>query len=460
MLQVKDKKVAVIGLGKRTGVETAKMLCKQGAEVVVSDVKKREQLEEEISLLSDCNLDFDFNGHGEKSLECDIIVVSPGVPLDIPFFKEASARGIPVMGEIELAYQFSEAKIIAITGTNGKTTTTSLLGNILEAGIPGKVKVAGNIGIPLIKEITGLSSEYWVVAEISSFQLETIMDFRPRISLFLNFTPDHLDRHHTVENYWQAKKNIFMNQTEEDFAVINIDDKQVAAAAVDCPARKYAVSLEKVPAQGAYIKDDSIYIIINKREDAIIKLTDIPLKGNHNVQNVAFAALTAALIGIDREIIVSQIKKYNAEAHRLDELRLNDNILVVDDSKATNPDAALKAITAFKEQSIILIAGGQDRDADFTDLAKSVKDDVKTLILLGETKDKLAEIVLKTGFTNIYKVKDMQEAVKTSAADLKAGDCLLLSPACPSWDMYSSYKERGREFKKYVKDILGQTGVE
>lgn len=461
MIVVKDKKVAVIGLS-RTGLASARMLADHGAQVVVSDVKKENELTEELEKLTDLELDFELGGHGEKCLNSDLIVVSPGVPLTIPFFKKAKEKGIPIIGEIELAYHFTEARIIAITGTNGKTTTTALTGEILKKAGIGKVKVAGNIGTPLIQEGIGLTKDDWLVVEISSFQLETIREFRPNVSLYLNFTPDHLDRHKTKENYWLAKKRLFMNQLPDDIAIINGQDPEVVRAVSDCKAKIYEVNIgdskesngkvKDSNFRGVYLEDNILFI---KDEDIfkVIETEQIPLPGTHNIQNVAFAALTSYLTGASIKNIIKGIEEFKPAAHRLQEVcKLKGDILVVDDSKATNPDAAIKAIKSF-DRPLVLIAGGQDRDADFSGLAAEINKKVRTLILTGETCFKMKEEVLKTGFANIniHIEEKMDGAVQTAFKHLKPGDCLLLSPGCPSWDMYSSYKERGNQFKDMVK---------
>ncbi len=452
MLDIKGKRVTVIGLGKRTGVATVKMLINNNARVVVSDIKGPDELKEEIAMLNDYPVEFELNGHGGKSLAGDLIVVSPGVPLNIPFFEEAARKEIPVISEIELAYQFNKARIIAITGTNGKTTTTSLLGNILKGAGIGRVRVGGNIGNPLIGEVDGLSRDDWLVVEVSSFQLESIRDFRPDISIYLNFSPDHLDRHRTVENYWQAKRRIFMNQLPEDYALINLDEPEVVKAAVDCKAEHLGVSLKKEISKGIYLKNNQLIYRDGDQIEKIIDLADIPLRGRHNIENVAFATLAARLAGAGVEEIRRGVITFKPAGHRLELVRRDKNgTLYVDDSKATNPDSAVKALSAFDEE-IVLIAGGQDRKADFREFAAAINARVKTLILMGETKEIIAKEVLKTGFNNIniYKVNDMKEAVASAFENLSAGECLLLSPGCPSWDMYESYKDRGNDFQKEV----------
>ncbi len=454
-MDVKGKKISVIGLGKRTGVAAARMLADSGAVVTVSDTKGPQQLEEEMALLAGYDLDYDLNGHGEKSLDSDLIVVSPGVPLDIPFFRQAAEKGVPVISEIELAYNFTRAGIIAITGTNGKTTTTKLLGDILRNSGISRVEVAGNIGIPLISVIDGLTEKDWVVVEVSSFQLETVKNFRPRLSIFLNFSPDHLDRHKSIDNYWQAKKRIFENQTGEDMALINVDQEVVRRAAADSQAAIYGVSMEKAIEKGAYLQNNNIFVKLpDRKEEKILSTADIPLRGRHNFQNVTFSVLAARLLGVGIGVIRESVKKFAPEEHRLQYIgETEQGILVIDDSKATNPDAAIQAIRSFS-CPLVLIAGGQDRQADFDLLAEVIADRVKALVLMGESRDKIADIVLNKGFRNIYKVENMKEAVQTASKQLVGGDCLLLAPGCPSWDMYSSYKVRGQEFVTETKKAL------
>ncbi|MFP4661158.1 MAG: UDP-N-acetylmuramoyl-L-alanine--D-glutamate ligase [Halanaerobiales bacterium] len=466
MLEVKDKKVAVIGLS-RTGMASARKLVEWGAEVVVSDVKTADQLKDEMEKLSDIELEYELGGHGDKCISADMIVVSPGVPLDIPFFHKAAEKKIPIISEIELAYNFTEANIIAITGTNGKTTTTSLIGDILKNAGIGEVRVAGNIGNPLVAEAADLSSNDWLVVEISSFQLETIKDFKPDISVYLNFTPDHLDRHKSIENYWEAKKRIFENQNADDIAIVNGDDRDVMKAVDGFPGDIFMVSFEPDIAEqknscqegvfrGISINDGYLTIINNNMQLKVIKTQDIPLKGNHNIQNVSFAVLTSHLAGAPIDVIRRTIISFKPVEHRLEEVAvLPGGILVIDDSKATNPDAGIKAVEAF-EEPLILIAGGQDRDADFSEWADTINGRVKTLILLGETRFKMREEALNHGFANIniHIAENMQKAVQIASEDLKPGDVLLLAPACPSWDMYTSYKVRGKEFQKNVQNLL------
>lgn len=452
MLDIKDKKIAVIGLS-RTGLASVEILYKLGADVVASDTKSADQLSNELDKLKNIDIEYELGSHGPKCLDTDMIIVSPGVPLDIPFFKKASDKDIPIISEIELAYHLTDANIIAITGTNGKTTTTSLISDILKEGDIGEVKAAGNIGIPLVSEAIGLTEKDWLVVEVSSFQLETIKDFKPDISVYLNFTPDHLDRHKTVKNYWEAKKRIFENQKSDDLAVVNYDDDKVMESITHFPGKVYGVSLEREKKQGISLNNDKLYVYENTNRIDVLDIKDIPLLGRHNIENTAFSVMASYLAGVSIENIKKAVKNFKATEHRLEIIKKENDITIIDDSKATNPDAAVKAIESF-ENPLILIAGGQDRNADFSELAKVIKNKVKTLVLLGETSFKIKEEVLNEGFPNIniHIAEDMKEAVKKACDNVIEGDCLLLSPGSPSWDMYSSYKERGRKFREAINN--------
>jgi len=453
MLNLENKKIGVVGLSKRTGVSVAKFLLKKDFEVIITDVKSENELQEQINELKKYNPEYELNGHGQKTLKCDLLVVSPGVPLNIEFFNKARKKGIKIISEIELAYQFTNAKIIAITGTNGKTTTTSLLGKIMKSNDPENVLVAGNIGTPLIDVAPGLSKDKWLVVEVSSFQLESIDEFRPNISLFLNFSPDHLDRHKDEHEYLNAKKRIFSNQKNDDHAILNFDDQNVINASSEYNINKHYISKKKNVKNGAYLENGIVYIVENNNNYNLISKEEVSLYGDHNLLNIAFAAKTATLLGIKPKIIRNTIKKYKPDKHRLEVVIKNeDGSIVIDDSKATNIDAALKAIKTF--DNIILIAGGQDRNADFSKLADSVQKNVKALIILGETSEKIHKEMIKKGYNSVFQVKNMKEAVKKGLDLFEQGDCLLLSPACPSWDMYQDYKERGNLFQKEVKNQI------
>ncbi|MFW6268451.1 MAG: UDP-N-acetylmuramoyl-L-alanine--D-glutamate ligase [Bacillota bacterium] len=454
-MNLNNKTFTVIGLNK-TGIPVTKYLAKKGARVIASDIKKANEIQDKISQLKNFDIEFDLGGHSSKSLNTDIIVVSPGVPLDLPFFKEAKKNNIPIISEIELAYRMTEANIVGITGTNGKTTTTSLLGEILNNSYLAPVPVAGNIGTPLIEKIENLTEDNWLVAEISSFQLETIKKFRPDISLFLNFSPDHLDRHGSLEKYYSAKKNIFINQNKNDKAIINIDNKFVKKAADDIQAEIFEISLKKEVKKGMFFKNNSLFARINGIKKEIININDINIKGKHNLYNTAFAVLTALILDVSSDKIISTCQNFKADKHRMEYLAsLDDATIFIDDSKATNPHATINALQTINK-NIILIAGGEDRKLDFEELAKEIKQQVKHVILIGQTKEKIAKVLKNIGFYNFELADDMREAVSYAVKNLDRGDCLLLSPACPSWDMYESYKKRGQDFLNELKrwDLL------
>lgn len=453
MLNYKDKTVAVIGLSERTGLAVAEKMLGLGADIIVSDIKKAEELKPQLSVLRKYdNISYDLGGHTDQILKADMIVLSPGVPYDLDILIKAEKKGIEVISEVELAYRLTEAKIIGVTGTNGKTTVTSLIGHILKNSLETEVRVGGNIGYPLISEVEGLESNDWLVTELSSFQLEKIKNFRPNIAIMINFSPDHLDRHKTVEKYWDAKYNIFSNQKEDDLAILNIDDKYIKERLNNIKAKRYEVSKNQIVENGIFYSQNYIYEVKNCQKSKVIKTSDIPLIGTHNILNTSIAVQIAKLFSIDNEIIKKNVQSYKAFAHRLEIIKDKD-YTIIDDSKATNPHAAINALRSI-EKPIVLILGGQDRDASFKALAYTVKQRVKKAIILGEVKDEIKKELDKIGYKNYILVNSMQEAAKESLKDIVQGDTVLLSPGCPSWDMYESYKKRGKEFQEEVKKIL------
>ncbi len=451
-MYLKNKKISVLGFSSRTGVSLVKFLNNKGAEIIISDTKSRKDLDDLIKEIDGINCEFDFGGHSTKILDSDLIVLSPGVPLDIPILNKAELLNIEIISEIELAYRFCSAKIIAVTGTNGKTTTADLLGQMLQGMDNKKVRTAGNIGIPLISVVDDLNKDDIIVAEVSSFQLEAVKEFRPWISIYLNYSPDHLDRHISEEDYKNAKFKIFSNQTKNDYALIDIDDVYLNSIKSNIPARTLYLSQHN---KNADLFIDNLKLVL-KKDNKKIEILDyhyMNLPGDHNKKNAAFAAAAAYLCGQDKTTIRNVLKNYSLKEHRMEFIQNRSNFTFVDDSKATNPAAAIKAVESFK-QPVVLIAGGQDRNADFNKLIDVIDRKVKFLILLGETADQIYDLAAKKTSVAAVKVSNMQEAVKTAFKKMEAGDCLLLSPACPSWDMYESYKVRGSIFKKEVKNML------
>ncbi|OCL28163.1 UDP-N-acetylmuramoylalanine--D-glutamate ligase [Orenia metallireducens] len=451
-MELKDKLITVVGLGKRTGVETVKFLDKQGAKIIVTDTKKESQLKEEINALKGCEVNFDLGGHTlDLILKSDLIIISPGVPTDIPLLQEARKSGIKIISEVELAYHFCKAPIIAITGTNGKTTTTTLIGEIFKA-TGRKTVVGGNIGRALIQDVPKLEKEDVVIAEISSFQLEEIKDFRPDISLFLNITPDHLDRHGSFEVYIEAKRKLLMNQTKGDYIILNYDDPIVRDFADNSQGEVVFFSQQEELADGVYLKDNQIVANLLEKEEEIIDIKEIGIKGPHNLENALGAIAASLLMGINKDILVNVLKDFSGVEHRIEEVATINGVRYINDSKGTNPVASTKAIETF-DPPIVIIAGGKDKGSEFDDFAKVIKEKVKGAVLLGETAGKIEASLNKVGYDSIYHVKSIQESVKV-ATEVACGEgIVLLSPACASWDMFNNYEERGREFKEAVKKV-------
>ncbi|RCW51380.1 MULTISPECIES: UDP-N-acetylmuramoyl-L-alanine--D-glutamate ligase [unclassified Halanaerobium] len=451
-MYLKNKKIAVMGFSSRTGISLVKFLNNKGAKIIISDTKNKKELDNLIKEIDGINCEFDFGGHSKKILESELIVMSPGVPLNIPILNQAKLLDIEIISEIELAYRFCRAKIIAVTGTNGKTTTVDLLGKMLQGMDNKKVRTAGNIGIPLISVVDDLNKDDIIVVEVSSFQLAAVKEFRPWISIYLNYSPDHLDRHINEEAYKNAKLKIFSNQTKDDYALIDIDDVYLNSIRDNIPARTLYLSQNNKDAD-LFIENTKLMLKKNNREIEILDYRYMDLPGDHNKKNSAFAAAAAYLCGQNRTKIRNVLKNYSLKEHRMEFIQNNSGFILVDDSKATNPAAAVKAVESFK-QPVVLIAGGQDRNADFSELIDVIDKKVKFLILLGETADQIYDLTVKKTSVAAVKVSDMQEAVVTAFKKMKEGDCLLLSPACPSWDMYENYKVRGNIFKKEVQNIL------
>ncbi|MBS3810354.1 MAG: UDP-N-acetylmuramoyl-L-alanine--D-glutamate ligase [Halanaerobiales bacterium] len=453
MKKYENKKVTVLGLSERTGIAVTEKLIEIKAQVMVSDIKKSDQLKPQLAILKKHdNIKYDLGGHSEKILDSDLIVLSPGVPPNLDILCRAEKLGIEIISEIELAYRLTDANIIGITGTNGKTTVTSLAGHLLKENLDNKVRVAGNIGSPLIAEINGMEKNDWLVAELSSFQLEKIKYFKPEISVFINFAPDHLDRHITGQNYWKAKKRIFENQSKKDKAIINIDDNFLREKIADIKAELYKVTNKYEIDRGVYFDQEKISLFKEGKQEPIIETKDIPLVGTHNILNTAFAVLLAKIFNIKNDNIRQAVISYQAFAHRL-EIIYDQEYRIIDDSKATNPHAAVNALRSL-DAPIILIVGGQDRQADFSNLAYTIRERVHKVIIMGETKYKIKHALQQVGCNNFEIVKNMQAAVRSSLIDIKKGYTVLLSPACPSWDMYESYKKRGKDFQKEVKRYL------
>ncbi len=442
------KKVLVVGLA-RTGIATAKFLKAKGSLVTVSEMRPNEEMKEAVEELSGMDVATEWGGHRiETFLEQDMIVVSPGVDLNIEPIQKAIRQRVRVISEIELAYHFIHVPIIAVTGTNGKTTTTTLIGEMLrEDG--RKVGVGGNVGEPLILFAEGGGRWEVLVVEISSFQLEAIEDFRPRISVLLNITEDHLDRYPGYDDYIGAKVRIFANQNSEDTAVLNSDDPLVMRFAGRLQAKKVLFSLKDKLDEGAFSNGRTIFLRRGGKEEKY-SLAKTPLKGIHNVENMMAAISAARTFGCSKKAIQNTLNRFQGLEHRLEFVREIEGVRFYDDSKGTNVGSVVKSLQSFSEP-VILIAGGKDKNGDLSPLGELIRKRVKHLILIGEAKERMNREL--GGLTDTVIAKSLEEAVLLAHRRAKAGEVVLLSPACSSFDMFKDYKERGRIFKEAVKNL-------
>ncbi|HEX3894237.1 MAG TPA: UDP-N-acetylmuramoyl-L-alanine--D-glutamate ligase [Terracidiphilus sp.] len=456
-MELKGKKVLVVGLGK-SGLAAALFLRRHGAQVTVSDVRSAEALAKDIPALLDEGIMVEAGGHGLLTFRRqDLIVVSPGVPLETPELVQARNFGRPIIGELELAARFLRGNTLAITGSNGKTTTTSLVGDILEtAGF--NTLVGGNIGVPVVALIDESTPETWSVLEVSSFQLESTEQFHPHIAVILNITPDHLDRHGTFENYARAKERIFAAQTAEDFIVLNADNARTAQAAAHAPSRVFWFSLDRTVPQGAFV--EAGHVVYRGAKDAatetIMPLTGIPLKGEHNVENVLAAVCAARLAGAPADVIRRAVEKFRAVEHRLEFVTTVNGVEFFNDSKATNVDATAKAVAAFNN-GIHLILGGKDKNSDYSQLAQLLRQHVRAIYTIGSAAPKI-ESQLR-GVVSLHSCETLNKAVTAAASAARPGEIVLLAPACSSFDQFESYEHRGRVFKELVNEWRGVSGL-
>jgi UDP-N-acetylmuramoylalanine--D-glutamate ligase len=450
-MDLKDKRVLVVGLGK-SGVASALFLKDRGARVTVSDTKSPDQLREEIPVLLDHGITVETGGHGERTFRGqDLIVVSPGVPVDAAPLVQARASGEPVIGEIELAAQYLPGPIVAITGSNGKTTTTTLAGEILAAGA-FPIAVGGNIGTPAISLVAQASRDTVVVLEVSSFQLETIQTFRPKVAVVLNVTPDHLDRHRTFQAYVDAKSRIFENQQASDFAVLNEDDSTCRTLGDRSRAPVFWFSRKKEVQRGAYVRNGQIFFRDAHSQREILQVSEIPLKGAHNVENVLAAVCAGALMGCEAAQIRRAIQNFKAVEHRLEYVATIKGVDYFNDSKATNVDATIKALESFPA-NIHLILGGKDKGSDYTVLNDLLRERVKRVYTIGAAAEKIESHI--RGAAEIVHSETLENAIRRASAVAQPGDIVLLAPACASFDQFQSYNHRGRVFKEVV-NVLSQ----
>ncbi|MBI5399996.1 UDP-N-acetylmuramoyl-L-alanine--D-glutamate ligase [Candidatus Saganbacteria bacterium] len=436
MYQFSNKRVSIFGLAK-SGLAAARRLIKLNANVFVSERRLSEQIDPAIiNELNTLGIKSEFGGHSDKAIEkAELIVVSPGVHLDIPVLKKAQEKGIPIISEIELAARLLTKPIIAITGTNGKTTTTTLIGEMLRAG-GKKIAIAGNIGLPLI-EVADTNLDY-IVVEVSSYQLETIDKFKPWVSVILNIQPDHLERHGSLESYINQKARIFMNQSGDDYIIYNLDDSDVVKMAQKSGAKLIGFSL---------------------KQTAIIALSpaEIKIPGRHNLSNALAAAQAAYLCGVSPKQVADVLKTFPGVEHRIEFVAKINGVEYYNDSKATNPDSTLVALETFNNKKIILILGGRDKGVSLDKLVEKIKQNVRAVILIGEAAGRFRAALTSVGFSAIHPASSLADAVALSAKFAQPGDIVLLSPACSSFDMFDNYEERGRVFKKLV--TIGYRGL-
>lgn len=441
-MELRDKKVLVIGMAK-SGIAAALLCSRHGANVTVSDDKTQKQLGDAIKLLYNKNIVFSLGKKADNLVaNQDLIVISPGVPIDIKAVKIAKKLNIPVIGEIELAYRFCVSHIAAITGTNGKTTTTILVGEILKK-INKNVAVVGNIGEPFANNVESIPQNGWTVAEISSFQLETIKDFRPHISAILNITPDHLDRHKTYENYIAMKERIFSNQNENDFCVLNYDDD--ICSKIKPKSNTIFFSKNHKLQKGVYLENNIIKVNIDEINEDICSVDKLKILPENAMAAIAISVCAKVPIDIIRDVIIN----FKGVEHRIEYVDTINGVDYYNDSKGTNPDAAIKAIEAM-HKPIILIGGGYDKGSDFSQWINSFNNKVKKLILVGATAEKIKSTANRLGFNDCIIVSSFEEAFEEAYQNAQTGDCVLLSPACASWGMFDNYEQRGKVFKQLV----------
>ncbi|MDR3305906.1 MAG: UDP-N-acetylmuramoyl-L-alanine--D-glutamate ligase [Clostridiales Family XIII bacterium] len=452
MVDFKGKKILIAGVGK-SGTAAFEALFHSGALPSVYDDKDIEwEIPKLFAKLSALDTPMYFNGKPVPDEAWDFVISSPGVPLDLPFMRAAARRGAEIIGELELSYLLGRGLYAAITGTNGKTTTTALTGEIFKNAGRDTV-VAGNIGIPVLPKALKAADDTWLITEVSSFQLETTRDFHPKISAFLNLTPDHMDRHKTMERYGAAKARIFANQGAEDYFIYNADDESVSKLAAGSRAKNIPFSRKHELQTGVFTRGGRIIAAAGGQgEIDLLGEDELTIPGKHNLENALAAAAIACAAGIKPNVIGDSIRHFRGVEHRLELAATIGGVRFVNDSKGTNPEAAVKALEAVGE-GIILIAGGYDKKADFGAFAAAARGKVRTMLLLGETAEKIRAAAALAGIADIQVVHDLGEAVRLGFELAEPGDTVLLSPACASWDMYTDFEERGKHFKQKVEEL-------
>lgn len=450
-MNLSNKNVMVVGTGI-SGIGAVNLLNRAGACVILYDSNEKLNKSDIEKKLDGSRAQIIIGKLDDNIVEkTDLLVISPGVPIDSELVLKFKECNVPVWGEIELAFNFDKGRVVAITGTNGKTTTTALVGEIVKA-YEAQTFVVGNIGNPYTKEVLRTSEKSYTVAEISSFQLESVHKFHPVVSAILNITPDHLNRHHTMECYAHTKEMISYNQNRKDVCVLNYDDEILREFGKQCSAEVVWFGRINKPDIGAFMDGEMIKYTDGMTQTDILNVKDMNLIGTHNYENVMAAICITKALGIPDETIVSVIKGFKAVEHRIEYVAIKNGVMYYNDSKGTNPEAAVKAIEAMSRPTI-LIGGGYDKGSEFDLYVKAFKGRVKKLVLLGQTSDKIADTAAKYGFTDIIKADSLKEVVDICAKEAQPGDAVLLSPACASWGMFDNYEQRGRMFKEYVNAL-------
>lgn len=448
--------ILIIGAA-RSGVASAEYLLSIGKEIVISDMNTK--LAEDVETqLGHASVSYVWGKQPDvAALQPELIVMSPGVPLSIPPVVKARELGIPVISEPELAFRYSDVPFVAITGTNGKTTTTTLTAFLLEKE-GRKVVAGGNIGLPLISQCPQMNANDIVVAEMSSFQLESVDSFCPKVAVVMNLTPDHLDRHKTMEAYAAAKANIFKNQGPEEYLLLNKDDAIVAAMAAGAKSHVYYFSQQEILDEGIWLEDGNLVYCLDKNgaPQVLIPAAEIGIVGSHNWQNAMAASLAALLMGQQPEIIAERLRAFKGVAHRMEPVATIDGVLYVNDSKGTNPDSTEKALGSYGERPIVLIAGGRNKGSDMAVLVPLMRAHCRGVVLVGEATGDFIDAFERTGYTAYVCADSFEDAVAKAREMAQSGDVVLLSPACASWDMFDNFEQRGDLFKELVKDYAAK----
>jgi UDP-N-acetylmuramoylalanine--D-glutamate ligase len=442
-----DRRVTVLGMA-RSGLAVAQVLSAKGAQVIVSDARPESELRELIAQLPE-GVQVETGGHSSACLDADLIVVSPGVPQHLPILQAAQADGVEVIGEIELAYRLAHAPLVAITGTNGKTTTTTLVGEILKAA--GKrAPVGGNIGVPLVS-LAETDADY-LVAEVSSFQLETVSSLKPHVAVWINFSDDHLNRHGSREAYWEAKKRLFAKMGPNDWAILNADDPTIAPLIGVLPTRSLPFSRNGDLREGLVLAEGWLVHRSKAGDEPILPVSDIQLRGAHNLENCLAAAAVGVALGLPKEAIARTIREFKGVEHRIEPVTTIDGVQYFNDSKGTNYDSTIKAIESFTEP-LVLIAGGRDKGGAIAPLVEAIQARVRHVVLLGEAAPYFERVLRAGGYETLTLASDLDEAIHLAHRRAEAGGVVLFSPACTSFDMFTNYEERGRVFKDLVRKM-------